>query len=78
MDECNELCSFSWPAVLLSKNLNVGHCSQTFQPNFSYLPMLIEAIDFCYFIPLSLTLTRDHKVNVKKTLMASFCGTLFS
>ena len=34
MDVCDELRSYGWPSVLHGKKFNVGHYTQTFQPNF--------------------------------------------
>ena len=62
------------------KNFNVGHYTQTFQPNFFTPAIHIGNIDFYHFIPLSLTLTLcgGHKVNTVQNLLASFSHTLFS
>ena len=47
----------SQPAVLCVKNLNIGHYTQTVQPNFFIPALLIDTIDFYHCIPFSLTLT---------------------
>ena len=44
MDQCSELCSSSW-AVLHGKDFNVGHCMQTFQPNF-FIPIMFIGTTF--------------------------------
>ena len=65
--------------VLCGKNFNVGHYAQFFQPNVFIPAMLIDTIDFCHPIPLSLTLTMagGHKVIAKQSLLVSFSHTLF-
>ena len=47
----------SQSARLHGKNVNIGHCMQTFQPNFVDTCHVIGTIDFYHFIPLLLTLT---------------------
>ena len=44
-------------AVLHGKNCNVGHYTQTVQPDCLIPAMLKGFFDFYHFIPLSLTLT---------------------
>ena len=44
-------------AILHSKNFNVCHHVQTFQPNIFILAMFRGYIDFFLFMPLSVTLT---------------------
>ena len=39
-----------WPAILRSKNFNVGHYTQTFQPVFFIPAMLKGSIDFYHFM----------------------------
>ena len=63
------------PSVLRGKNFNVGHYSQTSQPN-SFTPVrFISTIDFRHFMPLSVTstLAGGHKVSTKQKLLTSFC-----
>ena len=62
-----------WLAILLDKDLSVGHT------DFVLPAMHIGTIDFCHFIPLSLTLTLagGHKVGAKQNLLASFSCTLY-
>ena len=64
-----------WPAILHGKNFNVRHYTQTDQPSFSVLAMLMGTIDFYHFIPASQTLILPggHKVSTKHKLLASFC-----
>ena len=66
-----------WPSIFHSKNFNVGHNRQTVQPNVYRPAMLICTIDFYYSIPLSLSLTRGHKVSAKQNIVASFSHTLY-
>ena len=77
MDLCNELCLSGRLAVLCGKNFNFGLYMQIVQINLFISAMLIGAIYFYYFIPLSLTLPRGHKVSAKLNLLASFSNTLF-
>ena len=51
------------------KTYNVGHAN-SFLPNFFIPAMLIGAIDFSHFIPLSfmMTLPGAHKVSAKQNL----------
>ena len=64
----------------LGKNLSIGHCLQTEQPNFFIPAVLIDTINLYDFIPLSLTLTLpgDHKVRTKQNLLTSFSPILFN
>ena len=73
-------CPPGQPAVLHGKNFNVGYCKQTFRPNTFILAMLIGTIEFCHFIPLSVTLTLagGHKVSTEQNLLASFSCILFN
>ena len=66
-------------AVLCVKNLNVWHCIQTVPPAFVIPVILIGAVDFYHFIPLSLTLTLPggHTVCENWNLLASFSPKLF-
>ena len=71
MDLCNEQCFSSQPAILCGKKFNVGHYTQTFQPNF-YIPVILMGaidfyIDFYNVTPFSQTLTLPggHKVSTK-------------
>ena len=59
MDLCDKLCSSGgWPDGRLAwQNFNVGHYSQTLQPNDFISPVLIGAIDFYNFMPFLLALT---------------------
>ena len=74
---------FFWPAggpaVLQSKNFNIGLNTQTVQPNFFIPAMLMGTIEFYPFVVISLTLTlpRGHNVSTKQNLSASFSPTLF-
>ena len=58
---CNQLCLSSQPSVsssvVQSKNLNVGHRTQTFQPNCFIPTKCIGTTDICHFIPLSVVLS---------------------
>ena len=65
--------------VLCCKDFNIGHYTQTVQQIFFTPAMLIGTMDFCHFIPLSLTLTLPggHKVSTKQNLLASFSWPLF-
>ena len=67
------------PTSLCGKNLNVGHYTQTVQPDLFMPAMFIGTIDFYHFIPLSLTLNLpwNHKVSMKQNLLASVSPTLF-
>ena len=49
MDLCNELCSAGQPAILHGENFNVGHYTQTFQPNLFIRAILIDTIEFYHF-----------------------------
>ena len=66
---CNESCSAGWLAVLHGKNFNVGHYTQTIQPNVFIPAIPIGTVDFYQFIPLSLILTLNggHKDQRKET-----------
>ena len=57
MDLCNELCSSHRQAVLRDKNFQLGHYTQTIQPNLFMTAIFIGTTDFYHFIPRSLTLT---------------------
>ena len=74
-----DLCDGTYPAVLCDKNFNAGHYSKTFKPNFFVPAMLIGTIDFCHFMPLSLTLNllESHKDSTKQNFLASFSCTHF-
>ena len=75
----SRVCPSGQPAALLGKRLNVGHCTQTIQPNFFIPGMLVGTIDSHHFILLSLTfiLSGGHKVRAKQSLLASVSQTLF-
>ena len=83
MDLCNESCLTVWrashPSVLRGKNFNVGHYTQTVQPNCFTPAMLIGTIDFFHSIPLSRTFTWPgfHNFRAKQNILASFSCTLF-
>ena len=51
----------------VAKNFNCGHYTKTVQPNVFIHVLLIDTIDCCHFIPLSLTLTLPggHKIRAK-------------
>ena len=70
--------SHVWLAILGCKNFYIGLNMQSFQSNFVIHIMLIGTIDFCHFIPFSMSLTRaqGHKVSPKQNLLASFSHTL--
>ena len=65
-------------AILSGRNFNIGHYTQTFQPNFFIPAMLIGTTDFYHIILLSVTLTLAWgcKVSTKQNLLASFSRTL--
>ena len=62
------------PNVLHGENVNVGHYTQTVEPNFIIPAMFIGTIDFYHFIPFSLTLTLSgyDRVCAKKTPAIGF------
>ena len=62
----------------VTKTFNIGHYTQTVQPNLFIPAMLIGTIDFYHFILLSLTLILPggHMVSIKQNLLASFSCTL--
>ena len=68
------------PSALDSKNNNIEHSTQTFQPKFSMLAMLLGTDDICHFIPLLVTLSLpgDLKVNTMRNLLDLFSDTHFS
>ena len=58
--------------LVWQKTLNVGHYTQTFQPNILYLPALIGTIGFCHFIPLSVTNLLGRKVGTELHFLTHF------
>ena len=76
-DLSRESCLVGHAALCLS----VLHGTHINARKYIFIPaMLAGTIDFYHFIPLSLTLAlpKDHKLSVKKNLMASFSHTLFN
>ena len=70
MDLCNESCLSVLPAVFHDKNFNIGCFAQNVHQFLLFLPNFKGSIDFCHFVPLSLTLTFlwGHKVSTKQNL----------
>ena len=62
------------------KNDNVGHYTQTFQPNYSIPAMHIGTISLYHCIPLPVTLTSvgGHIVSTEQNLLASLSHKLFN
>ena len=56
----------------VTKNFNVEHYAQTFQPKFLIPAMLIGTTDFYNFMPLAVILILDggHKFSSKQNLFA--------
>ena len=73
MHQCNEscwsVCLASQPAVLCSKNFDIGHYMQIFEPTLFIPAMLIGTIDFYHFIPPSLTMALPGGHKVSKNLL---------
>ena len=67
------------PSILCGRKFNIGHYTQTLQPNLFIPAMLIGTIDFYQFILFSLTLALPggHMVSAKQNLLASCSPTLF-
>ena len=66
---------------------NIGYCTQNFLHNSSIPALLIDALDLCHFIPLSMTLIlaggvggggggAGDKISGKQKLLASFSHAL--
>ena len=53
----NQSCLVGWSTILHGRKFNVGHYTQTFQPDFFTLAMLVGTTDYYHFIPFSLIVT---------------------
>ena len=73
------MCPTGRLSVLCGKHTNIGHCAQTLQPNVFMPALCIATTDCFHSVPLSLTLilAGGHKVNTKRTPLASFSYTPF-
>ena len=76
MDLREQLC-LSVSPLCKAKNFNVGHYTQTFEPDSVILTILIGTTDLCHILP-QVVLSLRVKVSREQNLLASFSLTLLN